>query len=281
MFKRIYVEITNVCNLACSFCPGTTREKRFMAAAEFRTVMEKLRPYTDYIYLHVMGEPLLHPALGEILADAEERGFRVCLTTNGTLLPERAETLLAAPALHKVSVSLHSFEGNGRADGLADYLGGVLDFCGQAAARGVLCALRLWNEGGENGRNSEIESYLSRRCGVDVSALPRDGRGNRTLGKNLFLESGKRFDWPEPAAPERLTRFCHALTGQVAVLCDGTVVPCCLDAEGRLALGNIFEQELDEILALPRTRAMRAGFAVRRPTEELCRRCGYAERFNR
>lgn len=281
MFKRIYVEITDVCNLACSFCPGTNRPKRFMTKAEFRVVAGKLQGHTRYLYLHVMGEPLLHPELGEILAVAHEMDFRVCLTTNGTLLPRTADTLLAAPALHKVSVSLHSFEGNDRRDSLADYLEGVLSFCGRAAERGIICALRLWNEGGADRRNGEIEALLSGRLGVDVTALPADPAGNRRLGERLYLESAEKFDWPDPAAPERQTQFCHALRQQVAVLCDGTVVPCCLDGQGNIPLGSLFAGELDEILASPRARAMERGFAARRPSEDLCRRCGYAARFNR
>ena len=281
MFNRIYLEITNVCNLACSFCPGTERTPRFLSPAEFRILAEKLRPHTRYLYLHVMGEPLLHPALEKLLTIVSDLGFRVCLTTNGTLLTERLETLLSAPCLHKVSVSLHSFEGNDRRDDLTAYVASVLDFCRRAAERGVICALRLWNEGGQNTRNGEIEAVLSQHFGVDIPALPRDGNGNRKLGDNLYLESAEKFDWPDPAAPDRHTQFCHALRQQIAVLCDGTVVPCCLDGQGRIPLGNLFEQELEEILASPRAEAMRRGFAARQPTEELCRRCGYAVRFNR
>ena len=113
MLQRAYVEITNVCNLRCSFCPGTKREKKFIEPAEFRVLAEKLRLWTDYLYLHVMGEPLLHPALGEILDECDRLGFRVCVTTNGVLLPSRLAVLRGRRCLHKVSVSLHSFEGNG------------------------------------------------------------------------------------------------------------------------------------------------------------------------
>ena len=281
MLNRVYVEITNVCNLACSFCPGTTRPRRFMTAAEFRNLAGKLQVHTDYLYLHVMGEPLLHPDLAEILSIACGLGFRVCLTTNGTLLPRAADVLLAAPALHKVSVSLHSFEGNDRRDDLTAYLDGVLDFCRRAALQGIICALRLWNEGGENRRNGEIEEHLSRRCGVNVSTLPTDSAGNRKLADHLYLESAEKFDWPNPTAPEQHTQFCHALRRQVAVLCDGTVVPCCLDGEGRIPLGNLFAGNLEEILASARAKAMERGFASRQPSEDLCRRCGYATRFNR
>ncbi len=281
MLNRVYVEITNVCNLACSFCPGTERAPRFMSPQKFGTIADRLLGVTGYLYLHVLGEPLLHPGLTEILSAAGKRGFRVCLTTNGTLLGTESGKQLEDPCLHKVSVSLHSFEGNGRKDSLETYLSGVLDFCLRASARGVICALRLWNRGGEDLRNSEIESFLSRRLAVNTKELPADPNGNRKLGQNLYLESAERFDWPDLSASEQETQFCHALRQQIAVLCDGTVVPCCLDAQGAIPLGNLLEQGLEEILSSPRAKAMERGFAARQPAEELCRRCGYARRFNR
>ena len=125
-------------------------------------------------------------------------------------------------------------------------------------------------------------SYLTTEKELElVRACAAHGMGNRRLGEGLFLEPGERFDWPDPAAPDSGTEFCHGLRSQIAVLCDGTVVPCCLDSEGRLALGNLHRQELAEILASPRATAMAAGFSRRQPSEELCRRCGYAARFSR
>ena len=129
MFSRAYVEITNVCNMACAFCPCTAREKGFMTPETFALLAGKLRRHTDYLYLHVMGEPLLHPQLEELLAIARELGFRVCVTTNGTLLPRRGQAL---SGVHKVSVSLHSFEGNDCPGSMEEYLSGVWDFCRRA-----------------------------------------------------------------------------------------------------------------------------------------------------
>lgn len=277
MFKRAYIEITNVCNLRCSFCPGTTRTPHAMTPDEFRTAAQKLRPYTDYLYFHVMGEPLLHPQLAQLLHLADELGFRVCLTTNGTLLNDAARTLQNAPALHKVSISLHSFEGNDGGD-MTAYLESVWSFCQTARC---IVSLRLWNEGGQNHRNGEIEAFFSQKTGLDVENLPRDPNGNRRLGENLYLETAKKFDWPDLDAEEQNVEFCHGLRQQIAVLCDGTVVPCCLDGNGNIPLGNLFTQDLPDILASPRAKAMVDGFSRRQPTEELCKKCGYARRFNR
>ena len=279
MLKKAYIEITNRCNLRCAFCPGTSRAPRTMSPAEFDLVLEKLQGSVSYVYLHVMGEPLSHPQLAELLALAAAREMKVCITTNGTLLARQTETLLAAPTLHKVSVSLHSFEGNGGApERERRYLEEVWVFADRAAARGVIVALRLWNEGGAESRNGAIEAFLREKC---PGEWPQPRSGSFRLRENIYLERAKKFDWPDLAAKERGTQFCYGLRDQLGVLADGTAVPCCLDHEGDVALGNLFTQPLDEILNSPRARALREGFSRRSPTEPLCRRCGFAARFDR
>ena len=279
MLKKAYVEITNRCNLACSFCPKTRRAPRTMTAEEFDRILARLEGQVQYVYLHVMGEPLLHPELSALLALAGARGMKVCITTNGTLLQKRSGELLAAESLHKVSVSLHSFEGNDGADEqeLA-YLTQVWDFAEQAAGKGVIVALRLWNDGGANARNGEILAFLRSRAG---SGWPETRSGSFRLRDHLYLERAGRFDWPDLSAGESGAQFCYGLRDQIGVLADGTLVPCCLDHEGDVPLGNLFAQPLEEILSSPRACAIREGFSRRIPAEELCRRCGFAARFNK
>lgn len=275
MLQKAYLEITNVCNLNCSFCPGTRRAPRFLRVEEFRLLAGKLRRHTDYLYFHLLGEPLLHPELGALLRIAGELGFACMITTNGSLLPERGELLLAAERLRKVSISLQSFEANPGGE-LEDYLSGCLDFARKAAEKGVFCELRLWNRGGLETLNPAIRERLE-AC----FPLPWEkSRNGWKLAKRIWLDPGERFDWPDLDAPDRGERcFCYGLRNQIGVLCDGTVVPCCLDHEGDIPLGNLFTQELDEILASPRARAIYEGFSQRRAVEELCRRCGYRTRF--
>lgn len=280
MLKKAYVEITNRCNLSCSFCPKTHRTPRDLSPEEFACILDRLRGSVEYVYLHVMGEPLLHPQLARLLALADERGIRICITTNGTLLPAREETLLAAQNLHKVSVSLHSFEANGgTAEEQKAYLDGVWHFADRAARQGVFCALRLWNEGGAEAMNTDICAFLREKIGTAQWSERRDG--SFFLRDHLYLERARIFDWPELSAPPSHTQFCYALRDQIGVLSDGTVVPCCLDHEGSIALGNLLTEELDEILHRPRARQIVDGFSRRAPSEELCRRCGFAARFNR
>ena len=280
MLKKAYVEITNCCNLRCAFCPGTKRPARTMRPEEFARVIDRLRPYVSYVYPHVMGEPLLHPRLGELLACAAEREVKICLTTNGTLLAARADTLLASAALYRVAVSLHSVEENGGDPAAArDYLEAVWAFAVRAAARGVICVLRLWNEGSADAGNGVILDFLREKTGRESWSEPR--AHSFRLAENLYLERERAFEWPDLRAIERPTEFCRALREQIGVLADGTVVPCCLDHEGDLALGNLFEQELPDILGSGRARALLRGFSRRAPSEALCRRCGYALRFNK
>lgn len=279
-FAKAYVEITNICNFDCAFCPKTKRAPASMTAAQFRKIAEALRPYTDYLYLHVMGEPLLHPALETLLACAAEQGFRVILTTNGRLLPERETVLLACPALHKVNVSIHAPEAN-PAFSDAGYLSGCLDFAQRAAAAGKLVSLRLWNlDGAEtNGLHTQNETILAElaRRFPQPWAAARDGK---RLAERVYLSFGERFVWPSLDGTDYgARRFCYGLKDQIGVLADGTVVPCCLDHEGDLALGNLLSQSLEEILVSPRAQAIQKGFRENRAVEELCRRCGYSTRF--
>ena len=274
-FQKIYVEISNRCNLSCAFCPGTHRASGRMTPDKFETLLPKLRPYTQFLYFHIMGEPLCHPELKEFLTLADTFGFKVILTTNGTLLAKQQEMLLNAPALHKVNVSLHAFEANDLAMPFERYLEDCFRF-GQEAKGEKLVVYRLWNQGGAEERNGEILTAMK-------SFFPEpwvtERRGTK-LGNRIYLEQGEKFDWPDMQAQEDASPlFCYGLRDQLGVLWDGTVVPCCLDHEGDLALGNLFLQDMEEILESPRAKAIYDGFTQRTAVEELCRRCGYARRF--
>ena len=279
MLDRIYLEITNVCNLDCSFCHKTSRAKKLMDEAEFHTLLNKIEGRARYLFFHLMGEPTLHPLLPHFIEAARGKGFLPAITTNGSLLAEKGDALLSALP-YKISISLHAPEANAAfsADG---YLETCVDFAKAAAAEGCIIALRLWNLG-SGADNSQILDFLHQ-------AFPgewRDVRGgsSQRLSTRVFLEWGERFAWPDPALPPcdpDADLFCYGLRDQIGILADGTVVPCCLDADANLALGNLFASDLDDILASPRAKAIYDGFSRRRAVESLCRKCGYAKRFSK
>ena len=274
MYSRVYVEITNICNMQCSFCHGHSRAPRQMTETEYARVLQQLAGKTKYIYHHLMGEPLVHPLLPRFVQMACDAGFHPMLTTNGTLLDRCGESLLL-PGLYKVNISLHSFETEGQ-DAHAGYIRKVASFANKANEKGILISLRLWNNGFDGGRNQTALDVLRENL---PGEWVENTRGYR-IRDRLFLEWGDRFAWPDKDAPDGGDAlFCHGLKDHFGILSDGTVVPCCLDSEGIIALGNVFREELTDILSSPRARAMVEGFRCRKATEDLCRRCGYARKF--
>ena len=275
-FRKIYLEISNICNLNCAFCPGTKRPAQAMGETEFTAVLDKLRPWTDFLYFHLMGEPLCHPKLEQYLELAGNAGFRVIITTNGTLLRAKGDLLLQSSATHKVNISLHAFEANDLAMPFSEYLRHCFEFGHSATDKKIVC-YRLWNQGTETMNHQILDAMHQYFPGNWVE----ESRGIR-LANGIYLEYGERFDWPDLNCPEGSEQgFCYGLRDQIGVLCDGTVVPCCLDHDGDLALGNLLEQELNEILNSQRAKAIYDGFSQRKITEELCRKCGYARRFQK
>ena len=290
-FRKAYVEITNVCNLSCSFCPKTRRAPLFMAPNDFARVARQVKGLTDYIYLHVMGEPLLHPQLHEILKICEILELRATITTNGTLLPAAAPLLLASPSLYKVHISLHSFEANECPMPMDEYVRGAVRFAREAAALGTLAVLRLWNldsaaQRGQNLLNAEIIALLEHEFSsvFSLENALEQGRTGVKLAPRIYLEQAEKFQWPSLSVPPFSGEmFCYGLRDQFGILCDGTVVPCCLDSEGDVALGNVFDERftLPQILSGGRAERIFEGFTARRAVEALCRRCGYAQKFAR
>ncbi|MCX5877311.1 MAG: SPASM domain-containing protein [Deltaproteobacteria bacterium] len=277
--------MTNRCNLSCSFCLRSDRAKAFMRPEDFRAILGKIKDHTDHLALHVLGEPLLHPELGELLALCQEHGLKVNLTTNGTLLPPRQELLLTSPALRQVNISLHGLAELPDDQDQEPALAGVFAFIQEAMRTPLFLSLRLWNLPTSDtippGSNDAILKAIEDFFGL---AEPLTGRltpgHGLTLAPKVFLSQNPRFTWPHAPAPDLGdTGTCRGLRDHVAILVDGTVVPCCLDGEADIPLGNIHTQSLAEICNTPRATAMRTGFTQRRLSEPLCRRCTFRQSF--
>ena len=312
MIDRCYIEVTNVCNLNCDFCPKHRRQNRQLTIEEFDLLTDKIRGRVIFLYFHLMGEPLLHPLLPDFIRIAREKGFRTVLTSNGTLLDKALNLMSSLP--HKVQLSLHSHESNGKGK-LDEYINKVMQFAIPAAEQGTCVVLRLWNQGGRESENEQVMQLLEQY----VKKPWRERPDGYRLCENLYLEFDRKFQWPttqEPpsSSPEgeglldsidslndvfeqkEVTKnsslggspmlitseyvpkrgaevFCKALHKQIGVLADGSLVPCCMDHNGDIILGNLFTQSLDEILNSPRAKAMIEGFRHHKATELLCQNC--------
>ncbi|MGY3189886.1 radical SAM/SPASM domain-containing protein [Lysinibacillus sp. TE18511] len=286
-FKKVYIEITSVCNLACSFCPPTARAKGLIKVEQFNKILDEIRPHTKYIYLHVKGEPLLHPRIDQLLDAAHEKGFKVNITTNGTLIKKNREKILGKPALRQINFSLHSFDGHEGSENREKYLGDILDFVRAAREYNTIISYRLWNLQKDHvsdiaaRRNRETLNILENEYNLDyrIEETVQPGKGVK-IAKNIYLNQDHEFRWPSLLEPEDEGKgFCHALRSQAAILVDGTVVPCCLDGEGVINLGNVNEKSFTDIVQGERANKIVDGFSRREAVEELCRKCGYRQKF--
>lgn len=274
MYSRVYIEITNVCNMNCSFCHGHNRTPLFMTKEQFSYILDCLSGKTEYLYYHLMGEPLLHSEITGYLRIAAKKGLKSQITTNGTLLSSVGDKLLDSP-LHKINISVHSFE-DGSEKEFSDYIKNIADFSEKASKKGIITVLRLWNNGFDGGRNINILNTLK----SEISGEWAENTKGLRIHEKLFLEYGERFEWPDINIESNNENcFCYGLRDHFGILVDGTVVPCCLDSNGVINLGNIFEDNIDNILNSTRAKAIYNGFSCKQAVEPLCKKCGYAQRF--
>ena len=283
LFKRVYLEIGNLCNLRCAFCSPRVRPPRQMTLPEFERAVRQVKPYTDYLYFHIKGEPLVHPLLPEFLSIAAENGMQVTITTNGTLLPEKGHILLSSPAVRQVNLSLHSFTAHDGVDPDA-YLDACIAFARENSALGRYTTMRFWNLSGDRQADAGTMHILSRLQaafpGHENLAQQLKSR-SVALGKGIFVSFDEEFTWPSLSHPFVSEEgFCHGLRQMIGVLADGTVVPCCLDADGQAPLGNLFSEELSDILARDPFITARSAVYNRKVTLPLCRHCSYRTRFD-
>lgn len=288
-FLRTYIEISNICNLQCTFCPEVEREKKILSTTEFRRILKQVLPHTEQVCLHLMGEPLAHPEFPEILKICEEEGAQIHLVTNGTYLSKYGfETFLKSKALRQINFSLHSFKDNFPGQDIRPYLYDILEFSKQALTEKpeLYINYRFWNLLQGNQMREENQDMIDHICEffqtpvnerVDVSY----NKSKNLIGR-IYFHFDSRFKWPDYNDPDNGERgFCHALSQQVGIHADGTVVPCCLDKEAGIPLGNVFTESFESILGSERLNRMRDGFKKQILTEELCRKCTYIRRFDK
>jgi len=260
-YKKIYVEITNICNLNCSFCSKDNRVKESISVENFETVLKKINDYTDYIYLHVKGEPLLHDDLDKLLDKAYKYNKKVNITTNGTLLKEK-EDILRHPSIRQINISLHNEKND------LEEIFEVID-----KLKDKIIILRYWTYSKER---TDIVDKILKYYNISTESVDKHIK----LKDNLYLDKAEEFIWPSLDNDYCNEKgFCYALKDQLAILVDGTIVPCCLDSNGVINLGNIYKDDLVDVINSKRYQDMKKGFQNRICTEELCKKCSFKDRL--
>lgn len=283
-YKRVYVEITNVCNLKCSFCPIDQRDADFMRLKEFVSIIRQVSPIAEQVCLHLMGEPLAHPELESILNLCQEFQSQVQITTNGVLISKQKNLILNSPAVRQVNFSLQSYLDNYPDKDPTEYLERVFLFLDECFAKRpeLYLNLRLWNLGADTfSLNEAIFDRIEERYAININRNIEVGKiKSKKLVNRLYLHFDSRFEWPRLEDKKRSqSGRCHGLLDHFAIHADGTVVPCCLDDQKTINLGNALQKPLEEILNSELALAISDGFKQQKLVHDLCQKCTYISRF--
>jgi radical SAM protein with 4Fe4S-binding SPASM domain len=285
-FSKVNIEISNICNLQCSFCPEVLREKKMMSLELFEKTIQQVAPITELVCLHLMGDPLVHPRLEDLIAICDRYKTKIFFVTNGVLLRAKKMSLLLHPTVQQVNFSLHSFFDNYPAKDPAEYLKRIFEFTELAFAQrpDLYLNYRLWNLNDPSGSQTDNRLMLNLVCEHFKCEPPTQVNVRKQksihIKNRLYLHFDTEFTWPSLDLPVLGTSGrCHGLSSHFGVLVDGTVVPCCLDKEAAIPLGQISTTPVLEILSSPRAKEMLYGFRQKKLVEELCQRCQYIERF--
>lgn len=261
-FKKIYIEITNICNLKCPFCTKSSREKRSLSIDEFKIILSKIYPYTKYIYLHVLGEPFLHPDINDFINIAS-KDFYVNITTNGYLI----NNIKNNKNIRQINISLHSYNEiyNKSFD---DYINDIFNFSDNN--KKTYLNFRLWS-------NTKYYDKFINSLENKYNVVIDKGKNNNTLDENVFLNFKNEFVWPQVSNNSSITGPCHALSDHISILSDGTITACCLDVDGELSFGNIFTDSLDDIVKNDRFNKMKEELKNGIRKNNLCKKCNFLE----
>ena len=268
--KKIYIEITNICNLKCSFCSNSNRMLKEMTQEEFEKILQKINNYTDYIYLHVKGEPLIHRKLDNILLLTNKYNKKVCITTNGVFLKEKLNILKKYNNIYQINISLHSE--NNKENYLEDIFYAVDNL------KVPYISYRFWTL--DKGRmDKKTINYLDK---IKEKYKQKELYDGIKLKDKTYLSLEDKFIWPDINNNYyNEIGTCYGGKTHLGILNDGTVTICCLDSEGQSNLGNIFQESLEDILSSDKYKNIIKGFNDRKVYLELCKHCSYKDRFTK
>ena len=286
-FYRIYIELTNVCGLKCSFCPTKDFSDGTMTLSFFEEVVKQAKTYTNEIACHVFGDPLTLSNLSDYLDIIEKYDMKALLTTSGYFMRKHGYATLFHPCVKQINISLNAYNRNDTSISFEQYINPIIDFCKAKDdySRDIFINLRIWNlddEMSEADYNRKVFAKLESVFGIKINIsdiLDKKSKNIRLAYKTL-LHFDNYFEWPSLDNRVYGHGTCQGLNSHIAILSSGIVVPCCLDSHGKIPLGSLHKQTLSNILESRRATDMIDGFSKSLCSEELCLRCSYKDRFN-
>ena len=286
-FKKVHIEISNICNLQCSFCPEVLRENKMMDLGLFENIVNQVAPLTELVCFHLMGDPLVHPQLPMMIDICDQHHANIFFVTNGVLLrPEKFELMLHK-RLYQINFSLHSFFDNFPSKDPTNYLERIFSYTERALEErpDLYLNFRLWNLNDPLSlpQNTAMLNRICERFDYSPpTAIDVRKRKSFNIKQRLYLHFDTEFTWPAIDLPVLgSSGTCYGLSSHFGVLVDGTVVPCCLDKEAAIPLGNVADRPILDILGSKRSQDIIKGFKQNNLVEDLCKRCQYIERFDK
>lgn len=195
MFKKIYIEITNSCNLKCKFCPETSRKKQSMSIENFEKTIRKIQNHTKLVALHVKGEPLLHNHLEDIFKILEKYDLKANITTNGTLIKEKLRIIKNSKAVRQINFSIHSITQNEKLN--KQYLQDIFESAKEL--ENIIISYRLWNM--QNIKENDINDSIIKAIEdyYNIQNLKEQSIKNNSvqIREKLFINQDIEFTWPD------------------------------------------------------------------------------------
>ena len=286
-FYRIYIELTNVCGLSCSFCPTKALPSKVMNLTFFESIIKQAKTYTNEIACHVVGDPLTQSNLHDYLDIIHKYGMKAMLTTSGYFLKKHSYNTLFHPCVKQINISLNSFNKNDTSLTFEQYITPVLALCHEKLKRkeNLFINLRVWNLDemmSEHDFNKMLFFRLSEAfdTALVLETVYIEKPKSIRLASKILVHFDNYFEWPSLKNKNYGDGTCQGLQSHIAILASGKVVPCCLDCDGVIELGDLNSESLDSILKSKKSQAMLEGFKEGKAVEELCQKCSYKERFN-
>lgn len=260
-----------------------------MSLEHFDSINEQLKPFTKELAYHIVGDPLVLTNLNDYLDISAKHDLKVNITTTANNINEKHYKALSNQTIKQINFSINSYNANSHKKSLEEYLNPILDFISyaQSLKHEYFINLRIWNLDEDKSAkefNQKVFDRVNSVFGsdIDIEDVYSTRPKNIRVARKLFFNFDEYFNWPSLENDFVSDKgFCYGLDSHLGILTSGDVVPCCLDQNACINLGNTNTSQISDILNSSRVKAIQNGFRKGQVIEELCQKCEYRTRFDK